>query len=285
MSAAKERKSDTGTARGPARKRVPLWRRRRIAIGLGTALVLAIVAGGGWVAWDRGWIGRSVAEAEATLLAGTADLGFRVEEIYVVGRRRTPRDHLLDAVGLERGAPIFGLDIHAARDKLMTLPWVRGATVERLLPDTIVLRVDERRPVALWQRQGRFALIDDEGTIIRRQELARFSDLVVIIGDDAPAHAAALIDVLATQPDLRPLVRAATRVGGRRWNLRLSSGIDVRLPEEDEAAAWARLADYQRTHSVLERDVQVLDLRFPDRLIVRKAPRSEGTRDSSGRDT
>jgi len=285
MSAAKERGKDKETVRGPARKRVPLWRRKRIAVGVGGVLALSVLAGRGWLAWERGWIGQTVAEAEAALLAGTARLGFTVEEIYVVGRRRTPRDHLLDAVGLKRGAPIFALDIHAARDKVMALPWVRAAAVERLLPGTVVLRVDERRPVALWQRQGRFALIDDEGAVIQRQELDRFSDLVVVIGEDAPAHAAALIDVLATQPDLRPLVRAATRVGGRRWNLRLASGIDVRLPEEDATAAWARLADYQRTHSVLERDVQVLDLRFPDRLIVRKAPRPAARGNTSGRDT
>jgi len=285
MSTAKDRAKDKAKERGPARKRVPLWRRRRIAIGGGAVLALAVCAGAAWLAWERDWIGRSIASAEATMLTGTAQLGFTVEEIYVVGRRRTSREHLLDAVGLERGAPIFGLDIHAARTRLMTLPWVRAAAVERLLPDTVVLRVDERRPVALWQRQGRFALIDDGGKVIRRQELERFSDLVVVIGEDAPAHAAALIDVLATQPELRPLVRAATRVGGRRWNLRLASGIDVRLPEEDATAAWARLADYQRTHSVLERDVQVLDLRFPGRLIVRKAPRPATPGGSSGRDT
>ena len=66
------------------------------------------------------------------------------------------------------------------------------------------------------------------------------------------------------------MVKAAVRVGGRRWNLRLEGDIDVRLPELDTAAAWARLAEYEKTHRVLERDVQVLDLRQPDRLIVRK---------------
>jgi len=32
------------------------------------------------------------------------------------------------------------------------------------------------------------------------------------------------------------------------------------------------LAEYEKTHQVLERDVRVLDLRMPDRLIVRRAP-------------
>jgi cell division protein FtsQ len=70
------------------------------------------------------------------------------------------------------------------------------------------------------------------------------------------------------------LVKAAVRVGGRRWNLRLKSGADVQLPEDDTAAAWNRLAEYERSHQVLKREIRILDLRLPDRLIVRESPRS-----------
>ena len=68
------------------------------------------------------------------------------------------------------------------------------------------------------------------------------------------------------------LVKAAVRVGGRRWNLRLKGGIDVRLPENNTAAAWTRLAKYEKSHQVLERNIRILDLRIPDRLIVRETP-------------
>ena len=118
-----------------------------------------------------------------------------------------------------------------------------------------------------------FALIDTDGEVIMRKGLDRFSDLLVVIGSDAPKHAAKLIEVLATEPQLMDRVEAAIRVGGRRWNLRLKGDIDVRLPEENAANAWTRLAEYEKTHRVLERDVQVLDLRLPDRLIVRKVPK------------
>ena len=71
---------------------------------------------------------------------------------------------------------------------------------------------------------------------------------------------------------LRPRVAAAVLVRGRRWNVRLAGGIDVRLPEDDPRAAWAQLARMQREHGVLERDVIAIDLRMPDRLVVRTAP-------------
>ena len=67
-------------------------------------------------------------------------------------------------------------------------------------------------------------------------------------------------------------VAAAVRVGGRRWTLHLDNGIDVELPEEKLQEAWAQLAQLERTSRLLARDVQVVDMRLPDRLVVRVTP-------------
>ena len=80
-----------------------------------------------------------------------------------------------------------------------------------------------------------------------------------------------LVELLDTEPDLAERVEAAVRIAGRRWNVRLKGGIDIRLPEEGSEQAWHRLADYHREHALLDHRLNVVDLRFPDRLIVRKA--------------
>ena len=67
----------------------------------------------------------------------------------------------------------------------------------------------------------------------------------------------------------------AVRVGGRRWNLRFHGGTDVRLPETGAAEAWAQFARIERQHGVLQRDVDSIDLRLPDRLVVRTAPEED----------
>ncbi len=75
-----------------------------------------------------------------------------------------------------------------------------------------------------------------------------------------------------SEPDLRRRVTAAVRVGGRRWNVQIEGRIDVRLPEADTAAAWSQLARIERQQGLLSRDVIVIDLRLPDRLVVRTDP-------------
>jgi cell division protein FtsQ len=137
------------------------------------------------------------------------------------------------------------------------------------LPDTLYIQLVERRPLALWQRQGRLVVIDREGAVIPGERPEAFADLIVLVGDDAPANGADLIDMLQSENTLTSHVAAAVRVGGRRWNLRFDSGTDVALPEDDPAGAWRRLAALEESDGILERQVEMIDLRLPDRLVLR----------------
>ena len=92
-----------------------------------------------------------------------------------------------------------------------------------------------------------------------------------MVGEGAPERAAILLDVLAQEPELAKRVQAAILVSRRRWNLLLRNGTEVRLPEAGIAEAWARLAQAVGEQGLLERDVMMVDLRLPDRLIVRSS--------------
>lgn len=257
---------------GQPRKRVNPWWQNTRAITV-SAVVLGVgllTAGGVWL-WKNGVLPQVAEQAKWQLVSTSADLGLKVDEVLVTGRVETSREALLDAVRVVRGAPILGFDPQELKERVEALPWVKTATVQRLLPDTIVVQIVERPPLALWQHDGKFSLIDHEGAVIKNVDISRFSDLLIVVGEDAPPHASSLIQMIGTQPSLMPLVKAGVWVGGRRWTLQLTNGIDVHLPEDKPAEAWAQLADYERDHKLLARDVETLDMRLPGRLIVRKA--------------
>jgi cell division protein FtsQ len=77
--------------------------------------------------------------------------------------------------------------------------------------------------------------------------------------------------MLAKEPDLFARVTAAVRIGGRRWDVHIDHAIDVMLPEgtDDAAAAWSRLAELERNQALLNRDVETVDMRLGDRLVIR----------------
>lgn len=255
---------------------VPVWRSRR-ALPVWAGVAALVVVGGPWLAWRAGVPQRAAASVVQSAVDASARMGFVVHDVFVVGRTETPKKTLLDALAVARGAPILAVDLEAARQRVQALPWVKQASVRRVLPDKLVVEIVERRPLALWQHDKKFALIDDEGQVILRDDVGPFSELMVVVGEDAPANATALVRMLASEPELLPRVKAAVRVGGRRWNVNMADGIDIKLPEQEPEKAWRRLAEYQRQHRLLDKPVRVIDLRLDGKLVVRPADRASQT--------
>jgi cell division protein FtsQ len=267
-----------------ARAQLPRPRRRRNPANLrrvalwGAPLALAAGLAGGAVlsgvlparglnpgqgqAQSHGFVG------SALTLSGK--LGLVVTDIEVTGRATTDRETILAALDAHYGTPILGVSPTRAKAQLEALPWVRSAAIERRLPGTIYVRLVERQPLAVWQHDGKQELIDRDGTVIPVNDLSRFAKYPTVVGDDQARHGAAqLLDLLANEPSLASRVTALIMVGDRRWNARIDNAIDVMLPEDDIAGAWSKLAQLEKTNRILQRDVEAIDLRLPDRLVLR----------------
>ena len=249
------------------RRRLPRHVRHAVYWAL---LVIAVAGFYGGIIAGRTPAGQAfMAQTVDGFVGMTAAIGLVVTNIEVEGRDTTDAATVMAALAAARGTPILSVSPNRAKEQLEKLPWVRSATIERRLPGTLFVRLVERRPLAVWQHGGIQQLIDREGAVIAVEDLSRFARLPIVVGDDAAPNAASLIDTLASEPELAARVTAAVRVGGRRWNLRIDDVIDVLLPEEGAAAAWSRLAELERANALLKRDVQTVDLRLPDRLVLR----------------
>lgn len=256
----------------PVRIRRRRLMQRRAIFAATTALVLGSGAAGTWYVAQDGRFAAIVAQAEARVAIAGAQLDLTVQSVQVVGRQRADAQAILAALGVKRGTPILGVDIDAAKARLEAVPWIRSAAIERLLPNTLFVRLDERAPLALWQHGGKFDLVDQDGNVIAGANVADYPSLPQVVGDGAAAAAPDLITLLDSEPALQRHVTASVRVSGRRWNIDFDNGIEVALPEDGAVDAWHRLAALDRSDRLLERDVQAIDMRLPDRLVLRLAP-------------
>ncbi|MDG2244157.1 MAG: cell division protein FtsQ/DivIB [Rhodospirillaceae bacterium] len=233
--------------------------------------MLALVFAGGlvWVTPQldnvSGW--QNVPEQTAESLSA---VGLSVEEVLVIGRQQTAAVDILDTLGAVRGAPILDINVPAARTRITALPWVRSAEIVRHLPNSLRIMLTEYTAFAIWQNAGKYTLIDRDGTVIIEVSNAP-ADMPVVVGPDAPIHADALFTALDEQKEIRRRVKAAVRLGGRRWNILLDAmdgGITIKLPEENITAALNELAALDDKHQLLSRAVSEIDLRIVGRLVV-----------------
>ena len=222
--------------------------------------------------------GSTIAGMRERLGGSTGFAGLRVAHVDIQGRANTPEALLRAAIGVAEGDPILGFSVEAARARIESLTWVEQATVERRLPDTVVIALKERRPFAIWQNQKKYVLIDRAGQVVANQDVALFKDkLPMVVGPGAPIAANALLTTLEKYPSLSGRILAAVRVGERRWDLHLKNGIDVMLPEGHEAEALERLLQLHQEPALMDRPLVAIDLRLPDRLVVRPRPDSGTT--------
>ena len=235
-------------------------------------LVLALWAGGWFVL--SGAAARTGVAMQDSFYDISAAHGFIVHDVLVEGRVNADPQVLLGLLNVDRGDPIFAFDPRAAQAQLQMDPWIESVRVERRLPGLIYVALKEREPFALWQSQGKLRLIDPKGVVITDivSEMAKFQTLPLVVGEGAQMAAYGLFTLMRAEPALMQRVEAATYVGERRWDLKLKNNIAVRLPENDLALALRRLAEAQETDRLLDKALELIDLREEGRLVVRTRP-------------
>ena len=199
----------------------------------------------------------------------TAEVGLQVTDVTVEGRRHTLREDLLAVTQIEAGMPILRVDLDAMQTRIKKLPWVHNVTVVRRLPGIIHLQLREREPFALYEDGPQTVLIDKKGDVIIRNHLQTFEHLPLLSGPGAPIQAQALMDMLQNYPVVRNRLVAAEWIGGRRWSLILDHGGAMHLPAKNVQSALDRLMDLERERRILAVKNQNIDLRLPDRILLR----------------
>ena len=221
---------------------------------------LGVVKGGHLEAFMTG-----VSDAR-NALANSA--GFRITSVAINGRRHLSQDEVLAYGGVNGRSSLLFLDAASVRDKLKASPWIGDATVLKLYPGQLRIDIVERTPYALWQHSGHYSLISDDGAALQDFVAPDFLKLPRVVGEGAETRARDFLALLARYPQVQAATKAAVFVGQRRWNLLLTDGINVRLPENDVGNALWTLSNLDRDEHLFSKDIVVIDLRLPDRLVV-----------------
>ena len=198
--------------------------------------------------------------------------GLYVEDVIVEGNYRTSYEDLIQALNLSENESILGVDIDLLQTKIEQLTWVRRCVVKRsFFPHNILVNIEERKVKAIWQHEGRYYPVDEEGNVIEVEDYEPDQKLLVLTGEGAPHNLAELLKVLDTDEELKSRVRAAVFVSNRRWVLNfdtLSNGVVVKLPEKDFLKADQKIALLNKRQGIFKRKLTSFDVRFDNRIVV-----------------
>jgi cell division protein FtsQ len=263
------------------RSRLALPIERRVPRHVGTLVLstaFAALSLGGFVASGR--YERFVLEHGQPFDLVARLAGFGVERVTISGIARLYEREVLQAAGIDGHSSVVFLDVNEVRDRLMRVPLIASVSVRKVYPNEIVINQVEREPAALWQRNGVISVIAADGTVIDEMRDDRYAALPLVVGEGANERLKDYLALIEAAGTLAERVKAGTYVSGRRWTLKLD-GVDVRLPETGAADALARLVRMERDNRILEKDIIAVDLRMPDRVVVRLTEEAAAARAES----
>lgn len=223
---------------------------------------------GVWI-WLGGVVGQVSSFGYEKWLDVSSDAGFRVDRILVEGRDNIDARFLMSVIDVQQGEALFSSDLMQIHQRLTSLEWVSDSVVRRHAPSDLHIFIKERVPVALLKDDDEVALVDLNGRVIDVPVTRRFNHYLIVDGDNVEEHIRPLFRVLALYPDIKSNLDMAQWVGNRRWNLVGKNNMMIKMPDIHLDKALQRLQVLNNEMQVLSSSLNLLDLRYDDRIIVR----------------
>jgi len=245
---------------------------KKVGLALGIVVFIAWLCVWGWLS---GFFQNSYDTAQERVFQITVDAGLYVEDLLVEGRENADAALIMAILNVEKGGPILAFDPDSARQSLEKIAWIKSARVERRLPNQIYVHLTERKPMALWKKYGddnRIRLVDDSFYVLSSAPHSKFKDYVMVTGEGAEGSATKLLRLISAEPEIKPYVDRIDFINGRRWDIVMSRGMVVKMPENDTELALRKLASMHAESGLLDRDLQAIDMRDHNKVTVRTKP-------------
>lgn len=174
---------------------------------------------------------------------------------------------------------VFSVPLDERRRRLLALDWVEDAAVSRIWPDRLVVRIEERRPVAFVEVQSSIMLIDGQGMLLEPPPQARFAFPVLrgVRAEDPPARRMeAVRSLLDLEDALGPQMKDVSEVNAvDPGNLRIiaqvdGSVVDLILGEDNLGPRYRNFLKHYAEIRKRWPQAKTFDLRLEDRITAKE---------------
>ena len=194
--------------------------------------------------------------------------GFKIKNILISGTHNLSQDYLRNIIKTQNNINILNVNLHRIYNKIIQNSWVEETYVERILPDTIKIKVLEKKPIAIWQNQKGNKLITANGDVISHANVNKFkNNFPIIKGEKSKKNISTILKILETNKNFAKNIWSLTFINQRRWDLHFNQGLIVRLPSQDIIKAWQKIIKLQTNYNILNLRLTEIDLRNPEQIL------------------
>jgi cell division protein FtsQ len=198
--------------------------------------------------------------------------------LTVEGLNYTPRSKVQRLFAQDFDRSVFSIPLEERRRRLLAIDWVEDASVSRVWPDRVVVRIRERRPVAFVPLGSAVLLIDAHAILLDQPPQAQFT-FPVLRGyrEEAPedqrieqVHA-----LLTVQEDMGYLAKDLSEVNvADSDNIRIVVQVEHRTVEllMGDANFGRRYQNFLKHFPDIQKQspgVKTFDLRLDDRITAK----------------
>ena len=194
-------------------------------------------------------------------------IGLRVESIRVTGVTHSVETSVKNQIDINSGDSIFKQSSESIYRNVMKIGSIQSAIVRKNLPNTLSINVTEKTPIAIFQKNSKFVLIDKDGVTISETS-ARTKNLPIITGDDANTTANSMLEVISKFEIVKNKLDSMMFVRKRRWDIVVSGGIHVKLPQSNIDGALEVLSTILKQRTLNKNTVKSIDLRMPENIVI-----------------
>ena len=190
----------------------------------------------------------------------------KINKIKFSGLNNLDEAFLLKHTGLKTNISIFQIDLDLLRKKIIEIEIVSEVLIERILPNTLSIKIKEKNPVGFVQNNDNYQIITDDGSIISKIKIHNSSNLPIFVGKNSEKRAHDIL-VFLNKVIFNEEIWSIELVKERRWNLNLKKGITILLPEKNIEESLIKLMNLDKKYNILDGNFLEIDLRNDEQLI------------------
>ena len=202
------------------------------------------------------------------------DRRFAIQRVETAGAEHTSPAAIQKIASKYVGSNLFKLDIAALRGQLLALPWIESVAIEKKIPNTLIVRITERKPIALAAAEANLRYVDNHGLSFAPLSVGEGNpELPIITGarpDELPRTVDFLQHVRRERPELFARISEIAPVAPDAFQI---FDRDIRtvivMKPEGYAEKWQQLYSIVRQEGLQGSAVEYADLRFKRRVIIR----------------